>query len=87
MDILIQGIMDMKTIKLTAEVPYKKIQHLPAYLYNDYEQAVVRSTPNEPGYYVKLKGRAEFKAETGSEVVAEAILDGLEISKEANDNF
>jgi len=45
-------IMDMKTTKLTAEVLYKKIQHQPMYLNNDYEQAVVRSTPNEPGYYV-----------------------------------
>jgi len=34
-----------------------------------------------------LKGRAEFKAETVSGVLAEAILDGLETCKKDYDNF
>jgi len=77
----------MKTNKLTREELYEKLQREPVYLYNDYEQAVVKLDNSLPNYLVKLKGREEFKAKTGSGVVAEAILDLLEISKEDYDNF
>jgi hypothetical protein len=56
------------------------------YLINEFEEAVVRRCENGE-YYVKFKGKKEFKAVLGSGVVTEARIDEKYISKEEYDKF
>lgn len=64
----------------------KKYKGKIVYFSNEYEQAVVKMTPND-GSFVKFKGGQEFQAATGSGVVTEAYVAGKTISKEEYDNF
>ena len=51
------------------------------------EDVVLRSEPNGGSFYVKFRGKTEFKAEPGSKIVADATLEGQEITKEQYDKF
>lgn len=54
------------------------------YLLDDFEGAVFRIVPNEKGTgaYIKRKGKKEQPINQSENIVCEAILGGLEISKE-----
>ena len=56
------------------------------YFRNTHEDAVLKSIPDE-GIFVKLRGGEEFKAKPGSALVADATLEGAEITKEEYNNF
>ena len=63
----------------------KRLGRETIYLFNDMEDAVVKSTPE--GYWVKIKGMEEFKAKPGSSLVADAVLERKEITKKEYDDF
>lgn len=69
------------------ETLYLKMSTEPVYLSNDFENAVIKSLPDEDGFYVKFKGKKEFKAKKGSGVVAEALAEGVEITAEEYEKF
>lgn len=56
------------------------------YFKNTFEEAVLKSIPGE-GIFVKLKGGEEFKAKKGSALVADAILEASEITKEEYNTY
>lgn len=61
-----------------------------AYLYYEFEDAVVRASVSKDGkadYYVKLKGGIEFKANDKNNLVTESLLAPVLISKEDYDKF
>ena len=62
-----------------------KLQHGEVFLLNEYEDCIVRMAKHTD--YVKFRGRPEFKAIQGSNVVTQAILDRVEVSKEDYLNF
>lgn len=64
---------------------HDKLQHGEVLLLNDYEDCIVRMAKHAD--YVKFRGRKEFKAGQGSNVVTQAILDRVEVSKEDYLNF
>ncbi len=66
---------------------YEKMQREHVFLSNNFENAVVRSDPGTPGFYVKFKGEKEFKAAKCSGVVAEALAEGREITAKEYENF
>lgn len=73
----------MNKKSITSEEFYQKVFSVESYFYCEYENAVVRSVPTTKGadYYVKLKGKPEFKAILGSGIITQVRLDPVEISK------
>ena len=71
---------------MTAEELYKKMISEPVYFRYDFEDCVVRSEPRV-GWFVKFKGKVEFKATNGSKLIAEAELQRDIITKEEYDNY
>lgn len=49
------------------------------YFKNEFENAFIKSVPGK-GYFVKMPGTAEFKAENDSELITDAYLEGKEIT-------
>jgi hypothetical protein len=68
------------------EIKYRqfmdKLRNEPIYFINDFEQAAIRSLPTGVDYWVKFKGREEFKAVPGSKLVSEGIREYTEITEE-----
>ena len=67
----------------------KRFGAIPMYFMNNYEQAVIRSEPNpeDCAFYVKFKGEKEFKAQRGSAVVVDVLIEENRITKDQYDNF
>lgn len=79
----------MDTKHISTEEFSIKIMNEPVYFYNDYESAVVKAirVDDRIEYYVKINGKSEFKAKSGSGLVMETLMDGMEISKISYDLF
>lgn len=79
----------MNAKSITQDEFYQTVFNFEAFFYCEYENAVVRSFPTKEGadYYVKLKGRPEFKALPGSGIVTQVRLDPVEITREEYASF
>lgn len=79
----------MDTKHITTEEFRIKIMNEPVYFYYDYESAAVKAirVGDRIEYYVKINGKSEFKAESGSGLVMDTLMDGMEISKISYDLF
>jgi len=65
---------------------YTRMAHGEVFLWNAYEQMVFRFTPSG-AVFAKARGMAEFRTQEGSTVVADALLEGKEISAEAYSGY
>ncbi len=81
----------MNTKKISSNKIFELIfKEKVAYLYYEFEDAVIRASVGKDGkatYFVKFKGDEEFKAHKESNLVAEALLAPVLISKEDYDKF
>lgn len=68
------------------EIYLERLKTQVVYLKNEFEQAVIRSMPSGVRF-VKIKGMKEFQAHPDSALVADAVIDGEEISKSQYEAF
>jgi len=69
----------MKVNKIDLAQLHKKLQIGNVYLFYEYEDCVVKFSGTQK--FVKFRGESEFLAKEGSNVVAQAIMDCMEISE------
>ena len=73
----------METKEIKSEDLRNLILKQPVYLFNDYEEAVIRTEPGEEiTFYIKFHGGTEFEAKDGSELITDTLLQPLIISEE-----
>ena len=68
----------------------EKVKKQEVYFLNTYEEAAIRSVPTKTEgiiYYVKFKGEKTFQAEKGSTIIADALLEYKEITKEEYNSY
>ena len=72
---------------MTSKAFWGKLANEVCYLLSNYEEAAIRMEPGNSDYYVKFKGKPEFKAKPESSVVMEVLLERNFITKEQYENY
>jgi hypothetical protein len=66
----------------------KRLPKEEIFLENTFEGIAIRSVPGKTSeFYAKFKGKAEYRIDHQSQVVAEALLEAKEISREKYINY
>lgn len=71
---------------MNAEAASKRLKSSPVFLRNEFEGAVLRSTP-EGKFYARFPGDEEYEIHFSTNLVTDALLDWVEITKSEYEKF